>query len=92
MLPLTCIFMSGTVRRVPANRHQSHRPDRQLPRPSQRSVSGRDPRSGAESYQGTENRWRTIRYAISSNARTVRLCVIMLIAAIPADVFMLLHH
>jgi hypothetical protein len=30
------------------------------------------------------NRWGTIRYAISSNARTARLCLIMFVAGIPA--------
>ncbi len=52
---------------------------------SQQSVVARAPRSGAEPLYAVENRRRTIRYAVTSNARTVRLCMIMLIASVPAD-------
>jgi hypothetical protein len=84
--------MAGTVRIVAVNRHQSPQPSRQQRKRSQRPVVARAPRRRAEQHHDAENRWRTIRYAITSNARTVRLCVIMLIAGIPADIFALLHH
>lgn len=29
------------------------------------------------------HKWETIRYALDSNVRTVRLCVIMLVASVP---------
>jgi hypothetical protein len=35
-------------------------------------------------------RWDTIRYAIDSNARTVRLCLIVLVASIPPGLLTLL--
>ena len=38
-----------------------------------------------------ENRWRTIRYAIGSNARTARLCIIILVAGVPLDTFIVLR-
>jgi hypothetical protein len=41
------------------------------------------------------DRWATIRYALDSNGRTVRLCVITLAAAVPPGVITLLlgfHH
>jgi hypothetical protein len=41
------------------------------------------------------DRWATIRYALDSNGRTVRLCVITLVAAVPPAVITLLlelHH
>ena len=38
-------------------------------------------------------KWPVIRYALDSNARTARLCVITLVAGIPADLFLLvLRH
>jgi hypothetical protein len=38
-------------------------------------------------------RWSTIRYALSSNARTLRLCVIVLVIGIPpALLAVLIHH
>lgn len=39
-------------------------------------------------------RWETIQYALDSTARTVRLCVIMLVASVPpgAFVWLLLHR
>jgi hypothetical protein len=36
------------------------------------------------------NRWGTIRYALDSTARTLRLCLIMLAASIPPALLMLL--
>ena len=49
-----------------------------------------DPRLRADG-----DRWATIRYALDSNGRTVRLCVITLVAAVPPGVITLLlgfHH
>lgn len=37
-----------------------------------------------------DDRWATIRYALDSNGRTVRLCVITLVAAAPPAVITLL--
>lgn len=89
-VPLTWPYVAGTVGGVSTVHQKSPEPGRELSkRPSRdaRSAPGR-----ADSSQGAENRWRTIRYALGSNARTVRLCVIMFVAGIPADVFMLARH
>ena len=41
-------------------------------------------------------RWETIRYALDSNARTFRLCLVLLVAAVPrvaaAAAAVLIHH
>jgi hypothetical protein len=45
--------------------------------------------------QADAGRWATIRYALDSNGRTVRLCAITLVAGTPPAVIMLLlglHH
>ena len=44
--------------------------------------------------QAAEGRWETIRYALDSTSRTVRLCVIMLVVSIPPGAFtvLLIHH
>ncbi len=42
--------------------------------------------------KGPANKWGTIRYALDSNARTVRLCLIMLVAGIPSGLLVLLIH
>jgi len=45
--------------------------------------------------QANAGRWATIRYALDSNSRTVRLCAITLVAAAPPAVVTLLfglHH
>jgi hypothetical protein len=47
--------------------------------------------AGIDPPRVTDNRWRTIRYAIGSNARTVRLCIIILVAGVPVDTFALLR-
>jgi hypothetical protein len=46
--------------------------------------------SGRRVNQGAAHRWETIRYALESNARTARLCVIMLVASIPPGLLMML--
>jgi hypothetical protein len=90
-VPLTCNFVPGTVEGVP--RRHDHRPTRV---PRNVGLRSRQPTAGAaiqgwpEPHRCTENKWRTIRYAVASNARTARLCVIMLVAGLPADVFLLL--
>lgn len=39
------------------------------------------------------DRWETIRYAIDSTPRTVRLCTILLVASVPPSlIIVLLHH
>lgn len=35
---------------------------------------------------GAASRWQTIRYALDSNARTLRLCLIMIVASVPPSV------
>lgn len=40
-----------------------------------------------ERQQAAEGRWEIIRYAHDSTSRTVRLCVIMLVASIPPGAF-----
>jgi len=45
-----------------------------------------------ERCQVAANRWATIQYALDSTARTVRLCVIVLVASIPPGVLALLIH
>lgn len=49
----------------------------------------RDPRRGG-------GRWETIRYALDSNARTFRLCLILLVAAVSpvaaAVAAVMIHH
>ena len=45
---------------------------------------------GDRQRQDAANRWATIRYALDNNARTVRLCVIMLVAGIPPGLIALL--
>jgi hypothetical protein len=45
--------------------------------------------------QADTGRWSTIRYALDSNSRTVRLCVIALVTAAPPAIITLLlgfHH
>ena len=42
------------------------------------------PARGLLQHSG-EHRWQTIRYALDSNARTARFCVIMLVASIPPE-------
>ena len=37
-------------------------------------------------------RWGTIRYALDSTPRTIRLCVIMLVASIPPELLAFLIH
>ena len=39
--------------------------------------------------RGSSTRWDTIRYALDSNARTLRLCLILLVASIPPVVGLL---
>ena len=46
-------------------------------------LAGRDP-----SHAGC--RWDAIRYALDSNARTVRLCLIVLVATVPPGLVTLL--
>lgn len=46
--------------------------------------------SGWRVNQTAAHRWETIRYALDSNARTVRLCVIMLVASIPPGLLLIL--
>lgn len=50
--------------------------------------------SRRERRQAAEGRWETIRYALDSTSRTVRLCVIMLVVSIPPGAFtlLLIHH
>jgi hypothetical protein len=40
-----------------------------------------------EHRRAAPDRWGTIRYALNSTPRTVRLCVILLVAGTPAEVF-----
>jgi hypothetical protein len=56
---------------------------------------GRTPAPGSVPAQRASShaaacRWDTIRYAIDSNARTVRLCAIVLVASIPPGLLILL--
>ena len=37
-------------------------------------------------------RWDTVRYALDSNARTMRLCLIVIVLSIPPGLLMLLIH
>lgn len=50
--------------------------------------------SRRERRQAAEGRWETIRYALDSTSRTVRLCVIVLVLSIPPGAFtvLLIHH
>jgi hypothetical protein len=50
--------------------------------------------SRRERRQAAEGRWETIRYALDSTSRTVRLCVIMLVVSTPpgALTVLLMHH
>jgi hypothetical protein len=51
------------------------------------------PTGGGRVEQGSAaagNRWGTIRYALDSNARTLRLILIMLAASVPPGLFALL--
>ena len=50
--------------------------------------------SRRERRQASGSRWETIRYALDSTSRTVRLCVIMLVASIPPGAFavLLIHR
>jgi len=41
-------------------------------------------------HHSAAHRWETIRYALESNARTARLCMIMLVAAVPPGLLALL--
>jgi hypothetical protein len=36
-------------------------------------------------------KWATIRYALGSWAKTIRMCVILLIMTVPADVWLIRH-
>ena len=47
-------------------------------------------RGESRQRQAAANRWRTIHYALGSTARTVRLCMIMLVAAVPPALVALL--
>jgi hypothetical protein len=90
-MPLTSNFAPGTVGGV--SRRRDHHPTRV---PWNVSLRSRQPTAGGaiqgwpEPHRCMENKWRAIRYAVASNARTARLCVIMLVAGLPADVFLLL--
>jgi hypothetical protein len=39
--------------------------------------------AGGDGHHPSAHSWETIRYALESNARTVRLCAIMLVASVP---------
>ena len=46
-----------------------------------------------ESRQIAASKWGTIRYAIGSTARTIRLCTIILVTSIPPGlVALIIHH
>jgi len=45
-----------------------------------------------EQRQAADCRWRTIHYALGSNARTLRLCLIMVVASLPPSAIALLIH
>jgi len=51
------------------------------------------PACGLLQHSG-KHRWETIRYALDSNARTARFCVIMLVASIPPEtlIVLLIHR
>lgn len=50
----------------------------------------REIRMPVNSAKGCVSKWGTIRYAIDSNARTLRLCLVMLAAGIPPGLVVLL--
>jgi hypothetical protein len=65
------------------------------PRHSQPPAWRRDSAMTDSGRQAGASRWATIRYAIDSNSRTVRLCTIMLVAGFPPAVvtwLLGLHH
>jgi hypothetical protein len=45
-----------------------------------------------EPRQVVANKWETIRYALDSTARTVRLCIIVLVASVPPGILAFLIH
>jgi hypothetical protein len=45
-----------------------------------------------EAQQARTSKWQTILYALDSTARTVRLCVIVLVASTPADLAVFVLH
>ena len=53
-------------------------------------------RASASAHQAWARAWETIRYAIDDNARTIRLCVILLMLGLtgitPFLVLALAHH
>ena len=53
-------------------------------------------RASASAHQAWARAWETIRYAIDDNARTIRLCVILLVLGLmgitPFLVLALAHH
>jgi hypothetical protein len=50
----------------------------------------REIRMPVNSAKGRVSKWGTIRYALDSNARTLRLCLVMLAASIPPGLVVLL--
>ena len=65
------------------------------PRASQQSPWWRRSAAADSGRQADDGRWATIRYALESNGRTVRLCAITLVAAAPPAMIALLlglHH
>jgi hypothetical protein len=54
------------------------------------SVSQGEIRMPFTSAKGPANKWGTIRYALDSNARAARLCLIMLVTGIPSGLLVLL--
>jgi hypothetical protein len=46
--------------------------------------------TGRERSPHSDCRWGTIRYALDSNARTLRLCIIVVVCSIPPGLLALL--
>lgn len=62
-------------------------------RRSARPRSARTPARGApRDLRHDPCRWNTIRYAIGSTAKTLRLCLIVLVMIIPPALIMVLSH
>jgi hypothetical protein len=54
------------------------------------SVATKEGRVEQATAAAGNNRWGTIRYALDSTARTLRLCLIMLVASVPPGLVALL--
>ena len=64
-------------------------------RHSEQLTPQRDRAADSTGLRTDATRWTTIRYALDSTARTVRLCAIILVAGVPPVVIALalgLHH